>query len=195
MAKQNKMTAGQEAAATTASTVSALLRCGMAGCTWCAISGLAAGVRCQGGISNVRCSACCHGGAWYGVAFRADGGRGSGRSSNKTASSDAVFAFSARLIRSSNSDASIRPCAMCSCKKADRLVTVGIADSRFHGSLCRVGRLVLRRLLGGIRLGCGRLSHNHQYPRPASVEPDHSELRERAQTWHVWTKITEQLNH
>ena len=49
-------------------------------------------------------------------------------------------------------------------QKSDRLVTVGIADSRFHGSPCRSGRLVLRRLLGGIRLGCGRLSHNHQYP-------------------------------
>ena len=27
-------------------------------------AGLAAGVRCQGGISNERCAACCHGGAW-----------------------------------------------------------------------------------------------------------------------------------
>ena len=28
------------------------------------VSGLAAGVRCQGGISNERCAAFCHGGAW-----------------------------------------------------------------------------------------------------------------------------------
>jgi hypothetical protein len=61
-------------------------------------------------------------------------------------------------------------------QKADRLITVGIADSRFHRPL--VCRLLLRHLLGGIRLGCGRLSHNHQYPRarerrrsrPASAE-------------------------
>ena len=63
-------------------------------------------------------------------------------------------------------------------QETDRLVTVGITDSRLHGSPCRIGWLVLRRLLGGIRLGCGRLSHNHQYPRarerrrsrPASAE-------------------------
>ena len=34
-------------------------------------------------------------------------------------------------------------------QKSDRLVTVGIADARFHGSPCRVGWLVLRRLRGG----------------------------------------------
>ena len=60
VAKQNNMTAGQETAARTASTVSVLVRSGMAGCTWCAISGLVAGVRCQGGISKECC--CCHGG-------------------------------------------------------------------------------------------------------------------------------------
>ena len=49
-------------------------------------------------------------------------------------------------------------------QKSDRLVAVGISNSRFHRSPCRSGRLMLRRLLGGIRLGCGRLSHNHQYP-------------------------------
>jgi hypothetical protein len=37
-----------------------------------------------------------------------------------------------------------------------------------------VGRLMLRRLLGGIRLGRGRLSHNHQYPLRTSVK-DHSQ--------------------
>ena len=53
-------------------------------------------------------------------------------------------------------------------QKSDRLVAVGIADSRFHGSLAGLGRLVLRRLLGGIRLGCGRLSHNPSIPGRAS---------------------------
>jgi len=48
-------------------------------------------------------------------------------------------------------------------QKSDRLVTIGIADARFHGSLCRVGWLLLRRL-GRLRLGRGRLIHNPQYP-------------------------------
>jgi hypothetical protein len=60
-------------------------------------------------------------------------------------------------------------------KKTDCLVTGGVADSRFHRSPCRTGRLVLRRLLGGIRLGCGRLSHNHQYPR-AGLDKDQSQI-------------------
>jgi hypothetical protein len=50
-------------------------------------------------------------------------------------------------------------------QKSDRLVTIGIADAGFHGSLCRISWLVLRRL-GGLRLGRGRLTHNPQYPRP-----------------------------
>jgi aspartate kinase len=48
-------------------------------------------------------------------------------------------------------------------QKSDRLVTIGIADAGFHGSLYRVSGLVLRRL-GGLRLGRGRLIHNPQYP-------------------------------
>jgi hypothetical protein len=55
-------------------------------------------------------------------------------------------------------------------EESNRLVTFGIADSRVHRSLCRVGRLVLRRLLGGIRLGCGRLSHNPSIPGPRVSE-------------------------
>jgi hypothetical protein len=53
-------------------------------------------------------------------------------------------------------------------QKSDRLVSIGIADARFHWPLYRVGWLVLsRRLgrLGWLRLGRGRLIHNHQYPR------------------------------
>jgi hypothetical protein len=57
-------------------------------------------------------------------------------------------------------------------QKSDRLVTIGIADARFHGSLCRVGWLLLRRL-GGLRLGRGRRIHNPQYP-----------------LGHAWTKIS-----
>jgi hypothetical protein len=49
-------------------------------------------------------------------------------------------------------------------QKSDRLVTISIADSRLHGRLRRTGWLLLRRLLGGIRLGCGRLTHDYQYP-------------------------------
>jgi hypothetical protein len=54
-------------------------------------------------------------------------------------------------------------------QKSDRLVSIGIADAGFHRSLYRAGWLVLCRLvmgrLGGLRLGRGRLIHNHQYPR------------------------------
>jgi hypothetical protein len=39
------------------------------------------------------------------------------------------------------------------------LVSIGIADAGFHGSLCLLGWLVLRRL-GRLRLGRGRLIHN-----------------------------------
>jgi hypothetical protein len=53
-------------------------------------------------------------------------------------------------------------------QESDRLVSIGIADAGFHGSLDRVGWLVLSRLLGRLgwlRLGRGRLIHKHQYPR------------------------------
>ena len=63
VAKQNRITAGQDAAATTESAVSVLLRSGGAGGARWAISGLAAGVRCHGGISKECCCwRCCQGG-------------------------------------------------------------------------------------------------------------------------------------
>jgi hypothetical protein len=52
-------------------------------------------------------------------------------------------------------------------KKSDRLVTIGITDARFHGSLRLLGRLWLRRL-GGLRLGRGRLVHNPSILDPTS---------------------------
>ena len=92
-----------------------LARTGTTGCTWRGIPGLAAGVRCQGGISKELC------GLLPRRRLVRGGVRGRWRPRLRhrrtTASSDAVFAFSARLIRSSNSDESIRPCAMCSCRK------------------------------------------------------------------------------
>jgi hypothetical protein len=48
-------------------------------------------------------------------------------------------------------------------QKSDRLVSIGITDARFWGSLSRIGWLLLRRL-GWLRLGRGRLIHNPQYP-------------------------------
>ena len=49
-------------------------------------------------------------------------------------------------------DASLRHVLL---QKSDHLVTIGIADARFPGSLFLLGRLVLERL-GGLRLGRGR---------------------------------------
>ena len=91
---------------------------------------------------NAAAAACCHGGGWYAGGVLDRRRPRLGQIVEQDRELRCRSAFSARLIRSSNSEASIRPCAMCSCKKADRLVTVGIADSRFHGSPCRVGRLV-----------------------------------------------------
>jgi len=52
-------------------------------------------------------------------------------------------------------------------QKSDRLVTIGITDARFHGSLCFLGLLWLRRL-GGLRLGRGRLVHTPSILGPTS---------------------------
>jgi hypothetical protein len=48
-------------------------------------------------------------------------------------------------------------------QKGDRLVSIGVTDAGFYGSLCLLGRLVVRRLRR-LRLGRGRLIHNPQYP-------------------------------
>ena len=139
MAKQNKMTAGQEAAASTASAVSALLRCGTAGCTWCAISGLAAGVRCQGGISNERCCRLLPrrrlvgggvGCRWW-PRFRQILEKDRQFWCRFGLESPAHPIVELRCV-----DPALRHVFL---QKSDGLVTVGIADSRFHGAFCRVG--------------------------------------------------------
>jgi hypothetical protein len=48
-------------------------------------------------------------------------------------------------------------------QKSDRLVTIGVADAGFHGSLCRVGWPLLRPF-GRLRLRRRRHIHNPQYP-------------------------------
>jgi len=48
-------------------------------------------------------------------------------------------------------------------QKSDRLVTIGVANAGFHGSLCRVGWPLLRPL-GRLRLRRRRLTHILQYP-------------------------------
>ena len=162
MAKQNKMTAGQQAAADGQHGVRFAAFGDRRRRTVCHLRGWLPGILLPRRISNVCCAAYCHGGAWYLGAFWTASGRGSGRSSNKVASSDAVFAFSARLIQIVELRG-VDPALRHVPGEIDRLVTVGITDSRFYGSPCRIGRLMLRRLLGEDRLWCGRLSHKHQY--------------------------------